>query len=131
MSVGSWDPGSRPITSADVDRLLLAAGHLEVPDFGLSAEEIARFAALARHGGPVDWQAATAELLSAHIVELIRLFTLAEMRFAGWESGARSPVVPLVATLKERGEYPPTLTRWIKDHTSNRFLPHGSLLDRL
>jgi len=131
VSVGSWEPGSRSIKPADVDRLVEAADQLEAQDFGLSADEIARFAALARHEGAVDWQAAVAQRPSAEVERLIRLFTLAEMRFTGWESGARSPVVPMVATLKARGDYPSTLTRWIKERTSNRFLPHGSLLDRL
>lgn len=131
MSVESWEPGSRSIRSADVDRLVEASEHLEAQDFGLSADEIARFAALARHEGALDWEAAAGPLPSAAIEGLVRLFTLAEMRFTGWESGARSPVVPMVAILKARGDYPSTLTRWIKEHTSNRFLPHGSLLDRL
>jgi hypothetical protein len=39
--------------------------------------------------------------------------------------------VPLVALLKSRAAYPSELTRWIKTNTSNRFLPYGSLMDRL
>ena len=53
-----------------------------------------------------------------------RLFTLlASVSFA--------PVIPLVAELKRRGDYPNDLTAWIKANTDNRFLPYGSLMDRL
>ncbi len=132
MSVDSWDPSApATLTPQDVARLAAAAGQLEDDDFGLSAAEIARLAALARHDGGVDWRSASASLEDDAIEALIRLFTLAEMRFSSWESGARSPVVPLVAELKARGAYRDELTRWIKANSSNRFLPHGSLLDRL
>ena len=53
------------------------------------------------------------------------------MRLPNWEALGRSPVIPLVAELKRRGRYPRELTGWIKANTTNRFLPYGSLLDRL
>jgi hypothetical protein len=40
-------------------------------------------------------------------------------------------VIPLARLLKSRGDYPEDLTAWIRAHTGNRFLPYGSLLDRL
>ena len=132
MSVGSWDPSAAAALNAeDIERLVVAAGQLEEATFGLDAVEIARLAPLARHDGNIDWRSAAGTLSDSAIETLIRLFTLAEQRFPSWESGPRSPVVPLVAELKARGAYPPDLTRWIKAHTANRFLPHGSLLDRL
>ena len=132
MAVDSWDPaaGGEP-TELDVTRLCLAATALEADDFGLSAHEIARLAPFARQQGAVDWTQLAENLDPAQIVALVRLFTLAEAAFPAWESGARSPVVPLVALLKSRDVYPTDLTRWIKANTSNRFLPHGSLMDRL
>lgn len=132
MSVGSWDPAAAAsLNAAEIERLLIAAGQLQEDTFGLDAAEIARFAPLARHEGNVDWRSAAGTLSDDAIEALIRLFTQAEQRFPSWESGPRSPVVPLAAELKARGAYPSDLTRWIKANTSNRFLPHGSLLDRL
>ena len=54
-------------------------------------------------------------------------FTLGEMQHGSWQAGAKSPVVPLVKVLKQRGKFDPALARWIKDHTTNRFLPYGDL----
>jgi hypothetical protein len=70
-------------------------------------------------------------LADAQLVQLTKFFTLAEMQLPGWEALARSPVIPIVAELRRRGCYPGDLTAWIKAHTTNRFLPYGSLLDRL
>ena len=132
MSVGDWDPGSNAqLDAAQVERLLAAAEQLDAPDFGLSADEVASLAPLARTDGAADWRGVAEGLQDAPIERLIRLLTLAEGRFPAWESGARSPVIALVAVLKARGSFDPALTRWIKANSENRFLPHGSLLDRL
>jgi hypothetical protein len=132
MAVDSWDPSAAAgPTALDVARLCQAGGDLEVENFGLSTHEIARLAAFSRHQGKVDWSACAQSLTDGEVVSLIRLFTLAEAAFPAWEAGAQSPVVPLVALLKRRGTYPADLTRWIKANSENRFLPHGSLMDRL
>jgi hypothetical protein len=132
VSVGSWDPAAGAVLDAALlERFLTAAEALEAEDFALSPDEITRLAPLARQEGAVDWRVAAAGCTSAELEALIRLFTLAEMRFVAWEAGARSPVVPLAALLKARGDYPAELTGWIRSNSSNRFIPHGSLLDRL
>jgi hypothetical protein len=64
-------------------------------------------------------------------VALIRFFTRAEMAFAAWKGGDRSPVIALAAELKRRGDFPDGLTAWIRANSDNRFLPYGSLLRRL
>ena len=132
MSVEPFDPGAfaLQLTAEVIDELLTAAANLEAADFGLSRERVADLAVVARHEAGCDWAAAAAALESARLIELIRLFTLAE-RLPGWEAGARSPVIPLAAELKKRGEFPADLTAWIKSRTDNRFLPYGSLMDRL
>ena len=53
------------------------------------------------------------------------------MRFVSWKADAKSAVVPLVRALKQRKAYDKALTGWIKANTDNKFLPHGSLMDRL
>ena len=132
MPVETFDPlSAKPEMSGDIlARLLNAATSLDAEAFGLSPEEVTRMAPLVRHGD-VDWRALAANLSDVEVEALIRLFTLAEAAFPAWESGPRSPVIPLVAEMKQRGCYPQALTAWIKSNTDNRFLPYGSLLDRL
>ena len=132
MSVEPFDPSAvaLKLDAAVVEELIGAAGCLEEDSFGLDRERISALAAVARHDDKSDWKAAAAELASSQLVSLVRLFTLAE-RLPGWEAGARSPVIPLAAALKDRGDYPDDLTAWIKANTDNRFLPYGSLMDRL
>ena len=133
MTVGSFDPGGETagaLSPADLDTLLAASGDLDRDKFGLSDHEIARLGRLARTDG-ADWAAAVDGLGSDQIEALIRLLVLAEARLPEFESGDRSPVVPLARLLRSRKAYPARLTPWIRAHSNNRFLPHGSLMDRL
>lgn len=140
MTVGTFDPGSGaadpgdgtagPLSPADLSTLLAASRDLDRAKFGLSDHEIARLGRLARTDG-ADWAAATDALGDDEIEALIRLLVLAEARLPEFESGDRSPVVPLARLLRGRGAYPAELTSWIRAHSNNRFLPHGSLMDRL
>jgi hypothetical protein len=137
MTVENWNPRapSASLTERQLERLLQAAGRLDTPDFGLGTEEIRELAPVARQARRAkpgaDWTAAAAALSDDDLVALVRFFTLAEARLAGWEARDASPVVPLAALLKRRGTYPPDLTSWIKANSDNRFLPHGNLMDRL
>jgi hypothetical protein len=132
LSVEPFDPGALTLKLDDavIAELIRAASDLEAPDFGMERDRISALSALARHDGTTDWRSAVSELDSGQIVALVKFFTLAE-RLPGWEAGARSPVIPMAAVLKARGDYPDDLTGWIKAHTDNRFLPYGSLMDRL
>ncbi len=132
MSVERFDP--RAITpglnAAVVAELLVAAERSGEDNFGLLDERITELARVARQDGGSDWVAVAETLEDADLEKLIRLFTVAE-RLPGWEAGAKSPVIPLARQLKKRGRYPEALTAWIKSQTDNRFLPYGSLMDRL
>jgi hypothetical protein len=132
MTVESFDPSAVDHTISDsrLARLLDAAGCLDDENFGLDAEEVRDLAAVARHPES-DWSERAGTLGDEEVLALIRLFTLAETRLSGWESGAASPVVALAAALKRRDAYPADLNRWIRSNTANRFLPYGSLMDRL
>ena len=68
---------------------------------------------------------------SPRLVGWARALTLAEETIPGCEGGAKSPVIALARLLRSRGDYPHDLTLWIKRVSSNRFLPYGSLMDRL
>ena len=72
------------------------------------------------------------ELLSVdEVIRLIRLATLAEMRYASMQCGAKSPVIKLVKILKSKSAFSDELQKWIKSITTNRYLPHGDLMDML
>ena len=68
---------------------------------------------------------------SRRLVGWARALTLAEETIPGCEAGAKSPVIALGRILRARGDYPHDLTPWIRRVSSNRFLPYGSLMDRL
>lgn len=129
--VGSWNPAKAVTPDASsIARLVRADVEIEAPNLGFAPEEITRFAPLMRVPAPT-WSEAAQHLGVTDIEALIRVLTVAEMTLPGWEAKAKSPVIPLVAELKRRGVYKKELTTWIKAHTTNRFLPHGSLMDRL
>ena len=132
MTVGSYDPSATALSlsSEVVAELLAAAGQLEEANFGLAELRAVELAPLARQSDSSDWGAVATGLDAAELESLIRLFTLAE-RLPGWSAQAKSPVIPLARELKARGGYPEALSGWIKSHTDNRFLPYGSLMDRL
>jgi len=137
MSVESFDPGAAA-TALDQKALdrLLEVGAVFTPESGsapevaLSQLERASFAGLMT-APAADWMTMVEPLTDAQIESLVRLLTVAEDQISGWQAGDKSPVIALVKVLKSRGSYDRTLTRWIKANSNNRFLPHGSLMDRL
>ena len=130
MSIGTWNPDeSNELDAQVLGDLLAAAAQLDAPEFGLDADQVGRLAAFARVSDA--WTGAIDGLEDAQLVALIRLYTLAEARFPSWEGGAKSPVIAMARALKARSAYPDDLTAWIKANSDNRFLPHGSLMDRL
>ena len=72
-----------------------------------------------------------AERPSDQLVGWLRVLTLAEEAVPGCAAGAKSPVIEIARLLRERGDYLPALTAWIRSVSNNRFLPYGSLMDRL
>ncbi|MDE0270267.1 MAG: hypothetical protein OXP11_03585 [Gammaproteobacteria bacterium] len=131
LSVGAWDPAEQISELNDwvLAELLAAADCLDREDLGLSAADASRLAATARV--PTEaWQRAAA-LDDEQLIGLVRLYTLAEGRFPEWKAGSTSPVIALCRLLRRRGAWPADLTAWIKAHSDNKFLPYGSLADRL
>ncbi len=131
MSVGAWDPLDqiKQLDESVLAELLDVADQLHLEGFGLSTATASRLAATARLGAAA-WQAAET-LTSEQLIRLVRLYTLAEARFPDWKTGAKCPVIDLCAILRRRGEWPTELTAWIRSNSNNRFLPYGSLADRL
>ena len=132
MSVGTWNPAEQiaELSASALNELLAAAHRLGDPDFGLSPADVDRLTPCA-HANRVDWQTASQHLDDGQLIDLIRFHTLAEGRFPAWKAGSNSPVIVLAKALRARNAWPTDLTAWIKAHTDNRFLPYGSLLDRL
>jgi hypothetical protein len=135
MSVDTFDPSQfnakqKPI-AADLLAQAVELATSAVPEdyqVQLSQEQVNLLASLLQHPG---WTDAAAELGDAAIVSLIRFFTLGEMGHPAWKVEAKSPVVALVRVLKKRKAMPGDLVAWIKANTTNRFLPHGDLMDLL
>ena len=136
MAVDSFDPASmRPVLSPGIVETFLAlADHLDEPAFAMTPDTVSRLAAYCRQGakqGGVDWSDVAAACSDAQLQSLIRVFTRGERELPEWQAGAKSPVIVFVRVLKARGAYSPQITAWIKANSENRFLPHGSLMDRL
>ena len=131
LSVGAWDPAEQIVELSDsvLAELLAAADCLNQEDFGLTAAQVSRLAATVRLR-PEAWQPAAA-LDDQQVIRLVRLYTLAEGRFPEWKAGSASPVIALCRLLRRRGAWPADLTAWIKARSDNKFLPYGSLADRL
>ena len=130
--VGVWQPDSNatPLERTLLERLARCASHLEEAALGLAPDEVVRYATLMRLPRE-QWAAAVTALDAATIERLIRFLTVAEEKLPNWEGGAHSPVIALAAELRARDAYPKPLTAWIRAHSQNKFLPWGSLADRL
>ena len=133
MAVDSFDPKAvnAPLTGSmitELSALAKAAAPPSCEELTLQPEQITRFAPYAAHN---DWSVHTGTLSEAELLSLIRLFTLGERQYATWAAGAKSPVAAMVSELKSRDALPADLNSWIKQHTKNRFLPYGDLIQRL
>lgn len=130
MTVESWDPSATSLTSRHRVILNHAALQLESETLQLTDDE----QALLRPTMVVEaeaWLTFVAEESNASVEAWIKVLTLVERDFNGFEAGNRSPVLTLINVLKSRDALPDDLFTWIKTHTQNRFLPYGSLADRL
>ena len=127
--VGAWEPAAKLGVShaqaLDVAATEVAEAALAVDDAVAARLRQVFFAALDERAALFDDEP------SPRLVGWARALTLAEETIPGCEGGAKSPVIALARLLRSRGDYPPDLTAWIKRVSSNRFLPYGSLMDRL
>ena len=127
--VGIWQPtGEVRLDAGKLRHFASLMSVVEGDDLTgiFSANELANEAALMTLDADA-WNVANS-LTDSEIIALVRFFTLAEMQFADWVGGKRSPVVYLVRILKRRDKFSPELRKWIKANTDNRYLPYGSVL---
>ena len=127
--VGAWEPAAK-LGASHADALDVAAAEVAEDALAIDDAVAARlrqvfFAAADERAGLFDDEP------SPRLVGWARALTLAEESVPGCEGGAKSPVIALARLLRARGDYPDDLTAWIKRVSSNRFLPYGSLMDRL
>ena len=134
MSVGTWEPPEKKkrshIKLSLIRRFLSFAEKLDL-EHKITFEDI-RCARLEKESWVMSkekdhWP----ELVSMELEELdllARLFTILERDFSGWEGGKFCPVIYIVKELRKRGESISELKRWIKTHSTNRYLPYGSAI---
>ena len=134
MSVGTWEPpGQKKRTNIKMSLIRRFLSFAESVDFEHSlADADFHSAGLEKE----SWVMSTdkecwTELVSLESEELnslARLFTILERDLSGWEGGKFCPVIYIVKELRKRGESISELKRWIKTHSTNRYLPYGSAI---
>lgn len=136
-AVGAWTPGSAgPLPDAALLGRVAGrvVGRRDAPEAVLDELDAPDLECLRRAmqapEGALD--AAAAQLCADDLEPLLRLFTRAE-RLPGWEAGERSPVIPLFRHWRAQvgDDARRALVAWIRANSDNRFLPHGSLQQRL
>ena len=126
--IGSWDPEPK-LSQQHRDILDRAADAIDKPGLAMEAKTQQTIRSVMQ-ASPQIWLDFVEQETTTRIIRWIKVLTLIE-EVLGFEVGAKSPVITLVRLLKKRNAYPNDLTEWIKLHTKNRFLPYGSLADRL
>ena len=122
MSLGAWEP-SVALGAEHAAALDAAAESLD----GADATRLRQVVAADADARMAFFRARE----SAQLVRWLRALTLAEEEIPGCDGGAKSPVIDIARLLRQRGDYPADLTAWIRSVSKNRFLPYGSLMDRL
>ena len=126
--IGSWDPDPK-LSEQHRDILDRAADAIDQQGLGMTTETQQMLSSVIQ-ASPQIWLDFVEQETTIRIIGWIKVLTLIE-EVLGVEVGAKSPVITLVRLLKKRNAYPNYLTEWIKSHSNNRFLPYGSLADRL
>ena len=135
MSTGYWDPNSKQSDSANaIDaallQRLLALGEAEnIGDLATQMSAQDQHQSAIMHADHSQWQAALADYDEQQLIALIRFFTVVESQLSDWVGGGHSPVISIHRILKQRGgQLDREMLLWIKQNSSNRFLPNGAVL---
>ncbi|SHF62040.1 hypothetical protein SAMN04487965_2407 [Microbulbifer donghaiensis] len=134
MSVGAWEPENGPLKDSSSDEInreqlkrLILAVQMPQPLQEALHEPDRQASGLIRLPAQL-WLDESQHWDSEQLWFLIQFFTLAEMQLPGWDAGAESAVIPLAKALRQRKT---PLSReqllWIKQNSSNRYLPYGPL----
>ena len=128
--LGQWNPKVVELTREHGRLLTKAASNLDATNLGLSATELGDLRPVLQKERKT-WESFVENESADTIVGWIKSLTLLERDVSGFEFGDRSPVITLYRILNQREQLPADLLAWIKNHTTNRFLPFGSVFDRL
>jgi hypothetical protein len=133
VTIGTWQPGNKPVKAIQISddllqRFISLGNETEIEDLAnaLTPAEISEGAVLMTINRS-NWDFLRDRDVQS-LIALIRFFTLAEAQLPGWQAGDKSPVIALVGILKQRDEFSDELRKWIKSNTDNRYLPYGSVL---
>lgn len=132
MSVNAWTP-TTPDQQVDPEplkkfiQLAESEATLSALTRTLTAEEIENNRYLMSLPQQ-KWQPLLEDFTTDELQLLIKFFTLAEMQLPGWDAGEKSPVIWIVKLLrKKHAPLSKEQLLWIKNHSTNRFLPNGPL----
>lgn len=134
MSLGTWDPNAAATAATlpiEPELLQRYASYSQQNQLS-RLEEMFNEAALSELQPllklePAAWADTLAAFDNDLLMHLIRFFTVAEA-LPDCEAGATSPVIPMAKLLRQRGErLDKELLQWIRENSSNRFLPYGPL----
>ncbi len=135
--IGTWNPNQKQaetqqaINQAALKQFINISKENKLDELNqqLSSSEIIQHQPLMKTHKHA-WLDAAQPLTTEELVYLVKFFTVAEMQLSGWEAGSKSPVIWICRALKTRNAFPDSkLTAWIKNHTDNKFLPYGNILD--
>ena len=128
--IRAWDPAAQKLGESQRELLKQVASQIIDDKLQLEPGQLDSLQAVYLINAHT-WTSFAADKNDEELVDWIKVLTLCPEQYAGITHGARSPVIPIVRVLRQRGTYPSMLTSWIRLHSSNRFLPYGSLTDRL
>ena len=134
MSISSWQPESDlttvKIETQELDEFV-ALGHSDVVEKStkqLTQEQIEKLQIYIKQSRAF-WMQQAENISTEKLHNLIRFFTLAEENNSDLYCGNDSPVIAFNKVLKKRSEaLDKDFLQWIKSHSTNRFLPNGSIL---
>ncbi len=137
MSIETWDPSQTELEGKDTPiisselliRFIQLMQNEPTPDFkkALTEEELAAHSML--KASEDEWNHAFDPLDNESLLSLLKFFTLIEEQIDNWKAGPLSPVIIINKTLRKRGEpLSKEILLWIRQNSSNRFIPNGAVL---
>lgn len=136
MSVESWNPNQADPAKLNQEQLiemlkrfvaLAREQKLESLNDALSAEDKQQSQIIGLDND--IWPGLLEGFSNEDLLELIRFFTMVEMKISGWQAGEKSPVIVINKVLKSRGEkVDKELLQWIRKNSDNRFIPNGPIM---
>lgn len=126
MSTATWEPSPADfsLSAAQLHELLIC---LPITDSPASLANRFNWLAASAKAPQQQWQNVAENCQDNELVELIKFYTLAEEEL-GWNLKDKSAVIALFKILKKRTGTNKELVKWVKAHSSNRFLPFGAVL---